>query len=73
MRGPTQCPKCQGAMSEGVIAERGDSGWTITSFLPGAPQVSRWFGLKVRKKDLVPISSWRCGRCGYLESYALSR
>jgi len=32
--------------------------------------VSRWFGLKVRKKDLVPISAWRCGRCGYLESYA---
>jgi len=43
------------------------------SFLPGAPKVSRWFGLKVDKKNLVPISTWRCGRCGYLESYALPR
>ena len=58
-------------MSEGVIADKGD-GWLIASFLPGAPRVSRWFGLKVRKKDLVPISAWRCGRCFYLESYALS-
>jgi hypothetical protein len=40
-------------------------------FLPGAPpKVSRWWGLKVRKKDLIPISAWRCERCGYLESYA---
>jgi hypothetical protein len=46
------------------------TGW---SFLPGVPKVSRWFGLKVRKEDLVPISAWRCGRCGYLESYALPR
>ena len=71
MRRPTECPKCGGAMSEGVIAEKGDAGWKVASFLPGAPEVSRWWGLKVRKKDLVPISSWRCGRCGYLESYAL--
>ena len=72
MRGPTQCPKCQGSMSEGVIAEKGDAQWLVASFLPGAPQVSRWFGLKVRKQDLLPISAWRCARCGYLESYALS-
>ena len=72
MRGPTQCPKCQGSMSEGVIAEKEDWGWMVASFLPGAPKVSRWFGLKVNKKNLVPISTWRCGRCGYLESYALS-
>jgi len=59
-------------MSEGVIAEKEDWGWMVASFLPGAPKVSRWFGLKVNKKNLVPISTWRCGRCGYLESYALS-
>jgi hypothetical protein len=59
-------------MSAGVIAEKGDAGWLIASFLPGVPKVSRWWGLKVRKQDLVPISAWRCGRCGYLESYALS-
>ena len=59
-------------MSEGVIADKVDAHWLVASFLPGAPKVSRWFGLKVRKKDLVPISAWRCGRCGYLESYALS-
>jgi hypothetical protein len=59
-------------MGRGVIADVGYGQWVIASFLPGAPKVSRWFGLKVRKKDLVPISTWRCGGCGYLESYALS-
>jgi hypothetical protein len=57
-------------MSEGVIADKGHGQWVIASFLPGAAEVSRWWGLKVRKKDLVPISAWRCGRCGYLENYA---
>ena len=58
-------------MSEGVIAEKGD-GWRVASFLPGTPKVSRWWGLEVRNKDLIPISAWRCRRFGYLESYALS-
>jgi hypothetical protein len=58
-------------MGEGVIAEKGDSQWLIASFLPGPPKVSRWFGLKVRRKDLVPISAWRCTRCGFLENYAI--
>jgi predicted nucleic-acid-binding Zn-ribbon protein len=72
MRQPTECPKCRGSMSQGVIADVGYGQWVIASFLPGTPKVSRWFGLKVRKKDLVPISTWRCRSCGYLESYALS-
>jgi ribosomal protein S27AE len=70
MNPPKDCPKCQGSMSAGVIADIGYGQWVVASFLPGEPKVSRWFGLRVRKKDLIPVTTWRCGRCGYLESYA---
>jgi len=29
-----------------------------------------WTGLKLRGKDKLAITTYRCGRCGYLESYA---
>lgn len=57
-------------MTDGVIADMGYGQWGVSSFLPGPPNVSRWFGLKVRKKNLVPITTYRCTRCGFLESYA---
>ena len=70
MHTPSDCPKCQGKMSEGVIADLGHGQWRVASFIPGAPTVSKWFGLKVRRKDLVPTQTYRCSRCGFLESYA---
>ena len=29
-----------------------------------------WTGLKTRDKDKLDITTYRCRRCGYLESYA---
>ena len=57
-------------MSEGVMADMGYGQWGVGSFLPGPVTVSRWFGLKVRKKNLIPTITLRCGRCGFLETYA---
>ena len=36
----------------------------------GEPVKSIWTGFKVKNADLKDISTYRCRRCGYLESYA---
>lgn len=66
----TDCPKCQGKMGDGVIVDRGYGQSFISHWLPALIKVSRWFGLKVRKKDVIPTVTLRCTRCGILESYA---
>ena len=66
----TDCPKCQGKMSEGVIVDMGYGQSVIAQWQPAPNSVSRWFGLKVRKKECLPTTSYRCTRCGYLESFA---
>lgn len=63
------CPKCQGSMAEGfVVTEKGGiprvSGWS-----EGPPQKSWWGIIKLSGKQ-IPIATWRCHRCGYLEQYA---
>ena len=56
-----------------------DAGYTINitnqvkavpKWAPGEPVRSIWTGFKVKAADLKDISSYRCRRCGYLESYA---
>ena len=36
----------------------------------GAPEFSMWTGLKLRGRRQLEIATYRCSRCGYLESYA---
>ena len=66
----TDCPKCQSKMSEGVIVDMGHGQSVVSHWLPAPIKVSRWWGLKVRKKDVIPTVTLRCTRCGFLESYA---
>jgi hypothetical protein len=57
-------------MTEGFILDE-DNGWRKTSkWIAGAPQKSLFLGIKLRSKQKIPIQSWRCTRCGFLESYA---
>jgi hypothetical protein len=39
-------------------------------WVPGEPKKSFWFGLKIDRSQLVPVTTFRCPKCGYLESYA---
>ena len=70
---PTSCTKCQGSMSEGVMVDVGYGSYSVGSWQSGPPTISRWFGLKVNKKALVPTIAYRCGRCGFIELYAPPR
>lgn len=64
------CPKCQSSMSEGYVIDHNSSAaHGISQWVAGAP-VKGLFGLKTRGKAIHDIQTWRCGRCGLLESYA---
>jgi hypothetical protein len=50
-------------MSHGVVLQ---SGW-----ISGIPVVRKFIGgIKYNRKANVPITAWRCSRCGYIELYA---
>jgi hypothetical protein len=63
-----RCPKCQSPMTEGVIVEKDQSRSGVSTWRAGAP-VDRWWGVKLGGKP-IPIQTWRCDRCSFLESYA---
>ena len=62
------CPKCQGSMSAGFTLVTTDGG-KVAKWTEGAPVRSIW-GLKLGKKATHELQTWRCNRCGFLESYA---
>ena len=66
---PQQCPKCNGRMEQGFVLDHTYGGRLVSRWAPGAPQKSFWNGTKL-PDDSVPIGSFRCESCGYLELYA---
>lgn len=58
-------------MEPGVLLDKGDHNTlNAPEWLEGEPEKSFWFGLKTKGKDRYRVHTWRCPRCGYLESYA---
>jgi hypothetical protein len=57
-------------MEEGYVLDRnhGSSG-SPSSWIEGAPERA-WYGLKTKGRDVLSVRTFRCTRCGYLESYA---
>ena len=71
MQPVSDCPKCRGRMSEGFLLDRGDYGSSsVATWQGGEPKKSIWTGVKQDKSEQFDVSTWRCGSCGYLESYA---
>lgn len=65
------CVKCGNSMIQGFMIDRdSSSGDGVASWAEGAPQKSFWMGLRLSKRPKFDIQTWRCGRCGFLESYA---
>ena len=64
------CLRCSGSMEVGFIVDEGYGTRTVSKWIGGAPEPSVWTGLKVRHKTKHDIRTYRCARCGYLESYA---
>ena len=57
-------------METGFIVDEGYGTRTVAKWVRGAPQRSFWTGLRVKSKEASDIATYRCTRCGYLESYA---
>ena len=58
-------------MSEGFILDINQAGGrSVTKWIERAPEKSMWTGLKISGRANLDIQTWRCIRCGFLESYA---
>ena len=69
-REPT-CAKCGSAMEAGfVLDQTHDAVMRQSAWIEGAPEPSFWTGLKLKGHQRLPVTTYRCSACGYLESYA---
>jgi hypothetical protein len=65
------CPKCNAAMVQGFIVDRNHGGSrTVSSWVEGAPKKAFWSNTNAPEEKQVPIGTFRCSGCGYLESFA---
>jgi predicted nucleic-acid-binding Zn-ribbon protein len=64
------CPKCKGTMEQGFILDHTYGARLISYWAAGSPEKSIWTGTKLPKQKLIPVGTFRCANCGYLESYA---
>jgi hypothetical protein len=64
------CPRCAGEMEPGFTIDEGYGTRTVPKWVAGEPRKSIWTGLKLRGRQKLDVATYRCRRCGYLESYA---
>ena len=68
---PGRCPKCGSGMEQGFVLDTiHGARVVVTQWAAGAPLKSFWRGTKLPDEKLVPIGTYRCSSCGYLELYA---
>ncbi len=68
---PLECPRCRGSMEQGIIMDKQHYGLPgAPEWLEGPPERSIWTGLKMKGREVLSVLTYRCERCGYLESYA---
>lgn len=65
------CLRCQSPMDEGVTIDHGHGNVSkVPEWLEGPPERNFWSHLKTKGKEKFLVKTFRCQRCGYLESYA---
>jgi hypothetical protein len=67
---PQQCPKCNGRMEQGFVLDNTYGARVVSHWAPGAPLKSFWAGTKLPEGETIPIGTYRCAACGFLEMYA---
>jgi hypothetical protein len=72
MNGPApECPACRVRMEEGTVFTTDKSGrYQQVAWTEGAPEKGGIYGYRVKGKRMVPASTWRCPRCGWLLWFA---
>jgi hypothetical protein len=64
------CPKCRGPMERGYVLDNTHGGRLVSHWSAGQPQKSFWTGTKPPDDRQIPIGTFRCKSCGFLESWA---
>jgi hypothetical protein len=57
-------------MEVGFVADSTYGGTLTSKWVEGQPERSFWTGTIISGKTELEIKTFRCPRCGYLESYA---
>ena len=71
MLNPKTCPKCGGRMGPGYLLEfTDDNSRRATDWVEGEPEKGFLGTLKIKGHKRLPVVTYRCDRCAYLESYA---
>jgi hypothetical protein len=58
-------------MEPGLVLDVAHGEVRQQQWLEGEPERSFWVGLKTKGRESHPVRTFRCDRCGYLESYAI--
>ena len=68
---PPNCTKCDGKMEQGFILDFHRRGQIASQWAPGSPKKPPffWFTI-VPDETILPVGTFRCNSCGYLEQYA---
>jgi predicted RNA-binding Zn-ribbon protein involved in translation (DUF1610 family) len=64
------CPKCGGSMFEGFMQDVAHGVIRQARWVEGEPVKSFWTGVKTVGKRQFNATTYRCERCGFLESFA---
>jgi hypothetical protein len=57
-------------MEPGFVVDQSYGTAEASEWVEGPVEKSFWTGVKLRGRDRRRIDTYRCVRCGYLESYA---
>ena len=65
-----RCGKCGSGMKEGFQLDSIHNSARVAHWVEGVPEF--WFlkVLKLRGRRRLAIQTWRCTKCGFLESFA---
>jgi hypothetical protein len=64
------CPTCSTAMEAGFVVDQTYGAVAQSAWVDGVPERSIWTGVKLKGHQRLPVTTFRCPACGYLESYA---
>jgi hypothetical protein len=68
-RPPSSCERCGGSMEQGFVLDESYGRRIAAKWVEGVAQYWLW-NLRLGGKRQLEIASYRCRRCGFLESYA---
>jgi hypothetical protein len=57
-------------MEQGFVLDNTHGARVVSHWAAGAPEKSFWVGTKLPEEKTIPIGTFRCSSCGFLEGYA---